>query len=288
MSASASVPIEVLEFSDRSRLSRFSKDDLQTMVDKYDAITTGRKNRRVAPQVEPCWCCEEDGEFQCQRYYAAHGKCVGVVVGFCGIIFAIMGVIFLVLPHDDDDDDDNSGASFMIAFGIICIVLGCISLIASALICLYQDTCQKYVIDHTKTTSNGGQWLGPEDILILLTNEVINVRVMMARNDSAAGEKQPLLQGGGSSQRNDPGYYLLLERPEHKALIAPTAFLTAEYKNDFPEELTRNKFAGLIKQVVSQLRSQGVTIHSRYYLTRVGISFAQVKSLDVMPEADMQ
>lgn len=258
----ASAQIEVVEFSDESRLIRFTKSDLQNMVDWYHSVVTSCIVKRgpVIPGESVTCAGTADDPGSCDRGLADCGILGGIGMVVSGVPLCVFAFMF----------DMGTVLRLLIGFlGITFVVIGvgC---------CVSRNSARERVNEITRVSAKPGEsWLGPQDILTTMIRQ--NVAV-------GASESQPLLHG---SMQGVPGCFLLLERRKDKASTEPRPFFTTDRDTNFTQSLRNNRFARLIRDVRNELSTKGVRIKNRYCLTRANTQFIEVPDPNVMPELDI-
>ncbi len=248
---SAFAQIEVVEFSDNSRLIRFTREDLQNMVDWYSSIVLEQEKNFVNRDARKLG--------------------FGLTCVVCSLHLDIIGLALTIVGVSSDVPDDRSLLDWgipILVLGILFTVLGC-----------HCSCCR------------GDRSAGEAEVIkkwLIRQNVEMARMVDNARGKSiphgalGAGEVQPLLQGGSYEI---PEYFLLLQRSSSPIGIEPRAFFATDRDANFAPNLRINKFARLIRDVSSKIR-QRARISSRYYLTRAGAQFVKVSDSRVMPEVD--
>jgi len=154
----ASAQIEVVEFSDESRLIRFTKNDLQNMVDWY----AWRKRQVATLKVDDG--CDSCGIF-CFLFceLSALHACIPLIA--CGCADGVKPALFVP--------------------GILLLV---VAVVAPFGFCYYTKGDNEAIKELRRVSAKPGEsWLGPQDVLNILVRQ--NVAV-------GASESQPLLRGG--------------------------------------------------------------------------------------------
>lgn len=293
----ASAQIEVVEFSDASRLIRFKKEDLQDMVDHYLSLESYAEMRRQRVETQHQmaeterrteWRCGETPDC-CLPDTRLSPVCGNLVLllflfGFCG---SCMGPLLLVIYSIDPNPDDIG----LIYGGIPTFLMGLLMSIASCY-CGKMCCCYEYraYSPPQLPVSEIDRWKErhAREIKDILIKEKVNIESILGRKLPhgvlAADESQPLLQ----SNQDIPEYFLLFERPEDKVNFDPKPFFTTDRDTSYSQSLISNGFAGLIRNVAGQLRARGARIKTRYHVTRVGSELPKVHIDDprVMPEVD--
>ncbi len=269
----ASAQIEVVEFSDASRLIRFKKEDLQDMVDHYLSLESYAKMVRERTEINqepqnPDYC--KDPRYQLEW--------LSLFPGFC-IFITGAGLLMLYLIRPDPD------ALWEIYVGIPTLLVGLIVMTVTCCcrksFCFHESALERPRIDRSKERH-------AREIKDILIKEKVNIESILGRKLPhgvlAADESQPLLQ----SNQDIPEYFLLFERPEDKVNFDPKPFFTTDRDTSYSQSLRSNRLAGLIRNVAGQLRARGARIKTRYHVTRVGSELPKVHIDDprVMPEVD--
>lgn len=257
----ASAQIEVVEFSDESRLIRFTKSDLQNMVDWYHSVAASyiAKGMPITLPTDGYVCCADDPGLYCDRDCANRGQWLGGFFVFLGVGFFGCGFIYT---------EETALMLSMFLSGIVLLAVG-------VTCCVCHCRAKERLDEITRVSAKPGEsWLGPVDILATMIRQ--NVAV-------GADESQPLLRGG---MQGAPGYFLLFVRSKAKSEFDPKPFFTTDRDTNLAQSLRNNRFAGLIRDVGGKLRARGARITKRYYLSKVGSGFEETSDPRVMHEID--
>lgn len=281
----ASAKIEVVEFSDGSKLIRCEKNDLQDVIDYYEGEVSDRiASGKPFPATEVhCELCEDNPKLTCARSRARATMIVfAIIYMLSGVSTLLLGIT--VACDSQTSDVSNTAAPYYIGAGIGCTI-GCI--VDMILYCWGKS----YLKEYSRVSADSGEagfWMGLQDI----ESSLISMRDDL-RGESPDGgssnveETRPLLRGGDSSQKIVPDYFLALYRPHEKLGYKPYPFAinSATDTAEFPTKLNKNKFAGLLHKLHEELRSDGVIISNRYYFSKVGTRLRPVYGR-VIPELD--
>lgn len=270
----ASAQIEVVECSGKHYIVRFSRNDLQDIVDVVhrhagevhrvvvDDGTQARKN-------EQCW--------------RLLGVLLALIVGP-----GILGGSLTAYMHAEDGENVKEGFSiFGMVVGSIVIILG-FGVIFTHM--------KYYWWGPGPTYRTVNDWPGMGDLETKLISEKVKVESIVRKIregmslDGALGadESRALLSGSGhltaANFDSFPGYYLLTYSPANSIGSVFNTELITDYSA--PTAISRNKFAYHIMNIGRRLRQNGIKVVSRYYLTRVGDRFVPFSSGDIMSELD--
>lgn len=322
---SASAKIEVVEFSDGSKLVRFVKEDLQSMLEYYqtevlnnmtidqDAIDGSKccvrccGSDRVAleegEQKKCCSCCsccdadqsnKEGGCCSC-CHTKRHRSTKAAVLCALAILLSDSGVVgSLYAIADRVFYDDYVGRccmygaiAFIVTFTPIWFLCWC-----CRCCCYESDEC---CCDKCCCCECGKccccdcdkccAECDSSDDDSLVGDEIYDKMRSEYKLSKKSLSSSLLRPLLPVAGQGGSECFLLLIRPEDKQDINPKPFFVTDCDSKLLQDLRSEKFTGLIQHVYGELRNQGVGVSNRYYLTKVGAHFTPIGDSDVMPEA---
>lgn len=269
----ASAQIEVVECSGKRYIIRFSRNDLQDIVDVCHKHAGEVHRVMIDDGTDKVW------EEQCKTF---GGYLLALIVapGIFG------GSLAGYIAAEDGENVKKGFSIFGMVIGSIVFILGLV--IAGKHGRLFYTPVPTY-----RTVND---WPGMSDLETKLISEKVKVESIVRKIrdgkslDGALGadESRALLSSGGELTAANfdsfPGYYLLTYSPANSIGSVFNTELITDYSA--PTAISRNKFAYHIMNIGRRLRNDGIKVVNRYYLTRAGDSFVPFSSRDVMPELD--
>lgn len=292
----ASAYIEVVEFSDGSRLTRFGKEDLQSMVEYFqtvvldemkadqEAFEEGKFSTRcirccgvckdsLTEEKEEkgcCACCSCCSCCQTKKHRVTKASIGWAITFLLGTVGFGSGTVALISKYLNPGTISGLyGAVVAIAVLVSALfgACGCDKCCCKCCSCCGDSGC-----------CGDGGYSGA----ITVNEEICDQMKDKLKELAGDGLLVPLV---AVAEQDSSESFLLLERPRGSIGVDPKPFFVTDRDASLVRDLRINNFLALIQHVCGKLCGQGISIRDKYILTKLGNHFAPISKPDIMSEA---